>query len=219
MSRKELSKLLSSVAAEAERNLRVAISGRQSGSRSTSTRFTRRFTGTAMLAALVVVFDYTLKFSGLKIPFPWLPMLKFDFTGIPIALSLLLFGLSSGATTSIIASLAIIVRSGDVVGATMKAIAEFSTVLGMAAGLRLPSRWKIIVSVVAGLALRVVTMSMANLIILPAYYGMSHDVTVGLLPMIGIFNATQGTITVLLGYFLNEAYVRRVGGGLSATTT
>ena len=77
-----------------------------------------------MLAALVVVFDYTLKFSGLKIPFPWLPFLKFDFTGVPITLSLLLYGLSSGATTSILACLAILVRSGDLVGATMKAIAE-----------------------------------------------------------------------------------------------
>ncbi len=92
-----------------------------------------------MLAALVVVFDYALKFSGLKIPFPWLPFLKFDFTGVPIALALLLYGLSSGATTSVVASLAILARSGDLVGATMKAIVEFSTVSGIAICLRLPS--------------------------------------------------------------------------------
>jgi hypothetical protein len=41
---------------------------------------------------------------------------------------------------------------------------------------------------------------------------MPYNVVVGLLPMIGVFNAIQGTITVLLGYLLYEAYVRRIGG-------
>jgi riboflavin transporter FmnP len=193
----------------------VLLSGHESGLGSVPGRFTRRLTGTAILAALVVVFDYGLKFSGLKIPFPWLPMLKFDFTGVPIALSLLLYGLSSGATTSAVASLAILARSGDLVGATMKAIAEFSTVSGIAIGLRLPSRWRIVLSVIVSVALRIATQSITNLIVLPVYYGMPYDVVVGLLPMIGVFNAIQGTITVLLGYFLYEAYVRRVGGELS----
>ena len=175
-------------------------------------RLTRRLTGTAMLAALVVVFDYALKFSGLKIPFPWLPLLKFDFTGIPIALSLLLYGLSSAATTSVVASMAIIARSGDTVGATMKAIAEFSTVSGMAIGLRLPSRWKKVVSIISGVALRVLITCIANLIVLPTYYGMSSIVVVGLLPMIAVFNVIQGSITVLLGHLLCDAYLRRIGG-------
>lgn len=185
--------------------------GRKSGLKSLPGQYTRRLTGTAILAALVVVFDYGLKFSGLKIPFPWLPILRFDFTGVPIVLSLSLYGVSSAATTSIVACLAILARSGDLVGATMKAIAEFSTVLGIAIGLRLPSRWRMGVSVVAGLALRVVVMSMGNLIVFPAYYAMPYNVTVGLLPMIGVFNAIQGTLTVLLGYLLYEAYVRRIG--------
>jgi riboflavin transporter FmnP len=50
---------------------------------------TRTLAGTAVLAALVVVFDYTLKYANLKIVFPWLIYLKFDFTGVPIVLSLL----------------------------------------------------------------------------------------------------------------------------------
>jgi len=172
---------------------------------------TRRLTGTAILAALVVVFDYGLKFSGLKIPFPWLPLLKFDFTGVPIALSLLLYGLSSGATTSIVASLAILARSGDLVGATMKAIAEFVTVLGIAAGLHLPRQWRMVVSAATGVALRIAAMSVTNLIVLPVYYGMPYNVVVGLLPMIGVFNAIQGTLSVSLGYLLFRAYMRRVG--------
>jgi len=64
---------------------------------------TAKLTGTAILAALVIIFDYSLKFSGLKIPFPWMPFLKFDFTGVPIVVSFLLFGTSSSAITSTIA--------------------------------------------------------------------------------------------------------------------
>ncbi len=40
------------------------------------------------MAALVIVFDYTLKYSGMKIPFPWYPNLKFDFTGVPIIMKI-----------------------------------------------------------------------------------------------------------------------------------
>ncbi len=173
-------------------------------------RRTKQIAGTSILAALVVVFDYTLKFSGLKIPFPWLPFLKFDFTGVPIALSLLLYGLPSGAATSLIACLAILARSGDLVGATMKAVAEFSTVLGIAAGLYLTRRYRKIISALIGIALRIATMSAMNLVILPIYYGLPYNVVIALLPMIGIFNAIQGAITVGVGYLLYEAYIRRV---------
>ena len=171
---------------------------------------TVRLTGTAVLASLVLVFDYTLKFSGLKIPFPWLPFLKFDFTGVPIALSLLLYGLPSGGVTSAVACLGIIARSGDVIGSLMKGLAEFSTILGMALSLGLSHRWRRLLSLAAGLSLRVFTMSVLNLVVLPNYYGMPYSVVVGLLPMVGVFNAMQGGITVLLGYFLYEAYTRRV---------
>ena len=170
---------------------------------------TVRLTGTAILAALVIVFDYTLKFSGLKIPFPWLPFLKFDFTGVPIALSFLLYGLPSGCFTSAVACLGIIARSGDVISSLMKSLAEFSTVFGMALGIYLPHRWRMLFSMVSGLALRVTAMSLLNLVVLPNYYGMPYSVVFGLIPMIGIFNVLQGGITVLVGYFIYEAYTKR----------
>lgn len=175
-----------------------------------SDRRTVRLTGTAILAALVVFFDYSLKFSGLKIPFPWLPFLKFDFTGVPIALSLLLYGLPSGATTSIVAFLAITFRSYKPVDALIKAIAEFSTILGIAIGLHLPQRYRRGVSLVFGVTLRIAVMSLTNIIVLPTYKGIPYAVTLNLLPMIGVFNAIQGSITVLIGYLLYEAYIRRV---------
>ena len=172
-----------------------------------------RLTGTALLAALVVVIDYALKFSGLKIPFPWMPTLKFDFTGIPITLSLLMYGLPSALTTSVVAFVAIIARSGDVIGASMKFTAEFSTVLGLALGFKLTG--KIIpwlqkgLGLSMGLLFRVAAMSLANIIILPAFYGIPESVAYGMLPLIAVFNVAQGTITVLLGIFLDKAVKKR----------
>ena len=181
-----------------------------------SGRDTVRLVGTAILAAMVIVFDYTLKYSGLKIPFPWMPFLKFDFTGVPIMISLFLFGLPSAVTTSLAAFLGIMARSGEIVGATSKAVAELSTALGIAAGLRLTGDRGIDsvitkgASVTLGLLSRVVVMSLWNIVVLPNYQGIPYDYVVGLLPMLGVFNAMQGAISTLLGYTLYEAYTRRV---------
>jgi riboflavin transporter FmnP len=157
-----------------------------------------------------VVFDYSLKFSGLKIPFPWLPQIKFEFTGIPIALSPLLYGFPSGVATVIVAFLGMVVRGGSWVSAFVKAIAEFTTVVGMAAGLRLSSRWRREASLLIGVIFRIAIMSVVNLIVYPRYYGLPYDVIVKMLPLIGVFNAIQGTVNILGGYFLYEAFVRRI---------
>ena len=181
-----------------------------------SGRDTVRLVGTAILAAMVIVFDYTLKYSGLKIPFPWMPFLKFDFTGVPIMISLFMFGLPSAVSTSLAALLGIIARSGELVGATSKALAELSTALGIAAGLRLTGDRGIgdnitkVASVALGLLSRVVVMSLWNIVVLPNYQSIPYDIVIGLLPMLGVFNAMQGAISALLGYTLYEAYIRRV---------
>ena len=177
---------------------------------------TAKLTGTAILAALVIIFDYSLKFSGLKIPFPWMPFLKFDFTGVPIVVSFLLFGPSSSAITSTVACLGIVLRSGDLVGGVMKGVAEFSTVLGMALGLRLMGRFNTgsrstkMVSITIGVLLRILSMSVWNLVVLPYAYGMPFGVVVGMLPLLGVFNGIQGTITSFIGYVLYEAYARSI---------
>ena len=96
--------------------------------------------GTAIFSALVVIFDYTLKFSGLKIPFPWAPFLRFDFTGVPIVVSFFLIDINSSLTVSLVAGLGILARSGDLLGASMKVIAEGSTVIGLYLGYRMISK-------------------------------------------------------------------------------
>jgi len=149
-------------------------------------------------------------FLGLNIPFPWLPFLKFDFTGIPIVLSLLLYGLPHGATTSIVAFLAILVRSGDFVGSSMKGLAEFFTILGMVVGLRWLGKFRRATSFVIGIIFRCISMSIANLIAIPTYYGMSLAATLSILPLIVVFNAMQGCLSILVGYSIYEALRRRV---------
>jgi len=176
---------------------------------------TAKITGTAILASMVIVFDYALKFSGLKIPFPWMPFLKFDFTGIPIILSYLFFGMSSAASTSLIASLGIIARSGDLVGGSMKAIAEFSTVVGMLLGHRLigrnnqPNSIRGFIVFISAIIARIIAMSLANLVVLPQYYGIPFNVAIGMLPLLGVFNAIQGAVTVGLGQLVFRGYRKR----------
>ncbi|MFP3951973.1 MAG: hypothetical protein ACLFVP_07550 [Candidatus Bathyarchaeia archaeon] len=148
----------------------------------------------------------------MKIPFPWLPFLKFDFTGVPVVLALLLYGLDSGVTASIVACLAILARSGDLVGALMKVLGEVSTIAGLYAGLSLLRSCRVLCSTAMGLLSRIAVMSVFNLIVLPLYYGMPFQVAIGLLPMLGVFNAMQGALTVGLGFFLYKAYRSRIPG-------
>ena len=173
-------------------------------------------TGTSILASLVIVFDYALKYSGLKIPFPWYPNLKFDFTGVPIVLSLLMYGPTSALVTSAVAGLGIFARSGNLLSAALKSVAELSTVVGLYLGWIVSKRTSIGgsklmgVSSVVGVASRIIIMTVANLYVLPNLYGVPLEATMGLLPFIAAFNAVQGALSIGLGLFLDRAVRRRL---------
>jgi len=169
---------------------------------------TRRITGTAIMAALVILFDYTLRYSGLKIIFPWYPNLKFDFTGIPITLSLLLYGYPSAATTSLVAGLGILARSGNMVSSTMKTLAELLQVTGLSLG---KYEKKPLLEGVIGIACRVVGMTAVNLLILPKAYGLPHRAVISLLPLIALFNTLQGILNIAISTYLYTATKRRLG--------
>ncbi len=171
---------------------------------------TIRIVGTAMLGALVIILDYTFKFSGWKIPLPWFPTLRFDFTGIPIALSLLMYGLPSGAATSSIAFLAILLRSSDPISASMKALAEFSTILGMAISTNRANRTGKYLSIASGLIFRVVTMSLLILALPSIAYLPSFVAAVLFLPILGIFNIIAGAISIFGSLTVHEAIKKRI---------
>lgn len=170
-------------------------------------------TGTAIMAALVIVFDYSLKYSGMKIPFPWYPNLKFDFTGVPIIMSLFMYGFSPAVTTSIVAGLGIFMRSGNWISASMKFLAELSTVLGLHLGESVLSKDHMGTNYMAwalGIVSRVLIMTAVNLYVLPNFWGVPWAATVGLLPMIAAFNIVQGLVTIGLGHFLFQAVKDRL---------
>ncbi len=168
---------------------------------------TAMLTGTAVLCALVYVFDWGLKSSGLRIPFIWMPVLRFDFTGVPIALSLFLYGLGASATTSIVALLVILTR-GDLVGASMKALAEFSTMFGFALALRF--RMPRSISFPAGIIMRTLVMTAANMAVLPVFYKTPWEVALLSIPLIAVFNAMQGFVSLFGGFVIFEALQRRM---------
>jgi riboflavin transporter FmnP len=173
----------------------------------------KRLAGVAVLGALVVVFDYALKFSGLKIPFPWLPFLKFDFTGVPIMICYSLYGLLSGTFTSSVAFLAILSRSGDYIGASMKAIAEFATISGASFGSffsRFSEGLNRALQIVFGVSFRVAVMIIVNLLVLPNAYGIPFDQALILSPLIGFFNVLQGLLSLIVGFLVSELLKRRV---------
>ncbi|MEM3784078.1 MAG: hypothetical protein QXY88_03485 [Candidatus Bathyarchaeia archaeon] len=171
---------------------------------------TKTLAGIIVLAALVVVFDYAMRYSGLKIPFPWFPTLKFDFTGIPIVLSLLLYGLVPGAFTSAIAVLAILARSGNIISSFMKGLAEFSTVIGMFFGLRMAGRFRLPAAYFLGILTRVVVMTIANLALIYTGLMIYTDALLIFVLLSGIFNVIQGTISIVCGYLIYAAVKRRV---------
>jgi hypothetical protein len=48
------------------------------------------------------------------------------------------------------------------------------------------------------------------LYVLPNVWRVPLDVTIGLLPLIGIFNVLQGILTIILGYYLYKAVKTRL---------
>ena len=175
----------------------------------------------AMLGALAMAIDYTMKFAGAKefistpwrLAFPQLGFLKFDFDGVPIFCATAFFGLTAGALASAILGLGILARAPHLfglVGGSMKALAEFSTSAGAYLGLKMKrERPPTAVCVALALLARVMAMALANLAILPLAYGIPVSVVLGLLPLIALFNILQGLITTLLGLSVALAVIRR----------
>jgi len=176
----------------------------------------------AMLGALAIAIDYAMKFYGAKklistpwmMAFPELAYLKFDLDGIPLFCAMAFFGLPAGALASVMLGLGIIIRApslSGLVGGSMKALAEFSTLLGSYLGLRLGSRaskrawaWAS-----PGLLTRAAIMCVANVLVVPWVCQMPLEALLVLLPPIALFNVLQGAITIYLGLSVAKAVLAR----------
>ncbi|MBS7655045.1 hypothetical protein KEJ50_00855 [Candidatus Bathyarchaeota archaeon] len=173
-------------------------------------RVTKWIAGTSVLSALTIIFDLTFWFLKIKIPFPIFPTLKFDLDGIPIILAWLIYGPYSALVTSIIVFLTISFRS--VVSAFMKALAEFTTAIGLIIIYReeKASKSKKLAANLLGVTIRCIVMAIANLIVLPIFYKKPFEAAVALLPFIILFNAVAGAISLTGGFLVYAMLLKRL---------
>lgn len=150
----------------------------------------------SILGALSAMLE-VIKGPPFDIPFPLMPqMVSWDLTGLPMMISLLLYGPLSAVYTCAIGCSIIFLR-GNFYGGIFKIIAEIATLLAFAALNR-----GVVVKSIAATGSRVITMTMANYYLLQIFYGMSESTVIGLLPPLGLFNATQAIINIIPAYLI-----------------
>jgi riboflavin transporter FmnP len=128
------------------------------------------------------------------IPFPLMPKLTWDLTGIPMMVSLLLYGPICAVYTCLVGCSIIFLR-GNVYGGTFKLVAELATILAFGLLKR-----GVIVNSAASVASRVVVMTIANYYLLQLFYGLPEPVVISSLIPIGVFNLTQALINIIPAY-------------------
>jgi hypothetical protein len=92
----------------------------------------------------------------------------------------------------------------------MKALAEFSTVVGVAFAMKAIPKSKRNIPIVLGVLFRCTVMFFANLLILPLFTSTSFMMVLLLSPIIAVFNVIQGFISVLGGIILKEAVIKKI---------
>jgi len=165
------------------------------------------------LGSMVAVLDWIFKIGGLKIPFPLLPMLRFDALGVLMLLSYFLFGFLSGTITGLVAWISISLRDPTGFSGFMKFLAEFSTIIGVYLVLRArrpASGWWKTLSMVSGVLVRVIIMAAANYLFFPVFTTARVEIVLSWLPAICIFNGIQGVVSVFGGFLLYEAIILRL---------
>lgn len=181
--------------------------------------------GAALFASLTVVLDVLFKYSAFKVPFPPAPFLKFDLDGLPVILSLLVFGPWAGAFSSISLLLTIGYRGPPF--AVLKVLAEASTAAGVfiawllvkrISGSRRPGgKALMIAALVLGVTTRALVMLWGNWALLPLFFGSSLEeyYRMALYTALGIivgFNAVQGAMNVAAAMLVYLGIQRRLPG-------
>lgn len=156
---------------------------------------TREVALASMLGALSAISEI-MPGPPFDIPFPLLPQVSWDITGLPMMVSLLLNGPLSAVYTCIVGCSIIFLR-GNFSGGVFKVIAELATLLAFAS----LNKGAVIKSITA-VGSRVLTMTIANYYLLQIFYGIPEPAVISLLPPIGLFNATQALINIIPAYII-----------------
>lgn len=156
---------------------------------------TREIALASMLGALSALVEI-IPGPPFDIPFPLLPKVSWDITGLPMMVSLFLYGPLCAVYTCVIGCSIIFLR-GNVYGGIFKILAELATLLAFAALNR-----GIVANSTAATGCRVLTMTVANFYLLQLFYGMPQPLVVSLLVPIGLFNVTQALINIIPAYII-----------------
>jgi len=130
------------------------------------------------------------------VAFPLLPRISWDITGLPMMVSLLLYGPLCALYTSVIGCSIIFMR-GNIYGGTFKIIAELATLMGFSL-----FRKNFVVDAFKATASRMFVMTVVNYYLLQLFYGIPEKVVLGLLGPIAIFNVTQALINIVPAYVI-----------------
>lgn len=130
------------------------------------------------------------------IPFPLLPKISWDVTGVPMMISLLFYGPLCSIFTCLIGCSIIFLR-GNIYGGIFKVIAEIATLLGFAL-----LKKGLVAKTLVATAARVISMTVTNYYLLQLFYGMPESIVLGLLTPIAAYNVTQALINIVPAYFI-----------------
>lgn len=178
---------------------------------------TRRLTGIALFTAVAVILNLT----PLKFPAPYAPFLFYELWEIPIVAVLLIYGVYSAFTVSLVNTIILLLVFPGALptGPLYNFIAIIVTLAAVSAGHRLARaggfRLGRLVSVATGLAMlvRASVMVAVNFILLPMPAPLGYQIpqlaTLPLLPLIAFFNATVVLYSVPAGYAVIKAVSTR----------
>ena len=158
---------------------------------------TREIAVSSVLGALSFLFE-VVPGPPFDIPFPLYPRVTWDITGIPMMVSLLLYGPLSAVYTCLVGT-AIIFLRGNISGGLFKVVAELSTLLAYA----LIRKSTIVKSTIASFT-RVIVMTITNYYMLQFFYKMPEGVVIGLLPVLAMFNFSQAIINIIPAHIIHK---------------
>lgn len=168
--------------------------------------------GFRLLALSGVLTGLAIVLHLFKVPFPPAPFLKFDLSGVPLAV-LALYSVGSALTVQPVFMLGLLALGADVIGALMKVAAEAATFIPAALVYRKFRRIGgprlLVLMTATGVFSRVIAMVLLNLAITPYWlllakwastYDEAWSITLHYLPAVAVFNAIAAGYVVPIAY-------------------
>jgi riboflavin transporter FmnP len=150
---------------------------------------TRQLAIASLLGALSIISELAPG-PPFDIKFPLYDRVSWDVTGIPMMISLLLYGPTTGLYTTLVGCSVLMLRNPT--GGLFKLIAELATLCGYSI---LPKN--VILRSSLATASRVLVMTVANYILLQTFYRIPESVVISLLPVLAVFNISQALINIV----------------------